>query len=86
LNYNKFFRNAAIQGSALAFFGDIAFSDQNCEFKDNIASFGGEIFTKPEQLKLKVYQINEAFLYVKDVSIRTMILSPETVESSTIIN
>ena len=79
LSNNEFRRNNAIQGSVSASFGDIVFSYQNCKFKNNNATFGGDFFANPEQLRLIVYQVNEAFLYINDVSIQAMILSPETV-------
>ena len=79
---NKFIRNSAVQGSVTASFGDIVFSFENCKFKDNLANYGEDFFAKPEQLRLRVYQVNEAFLYVNKISIQTMMFSPETVRIS----
>jgi len=79
LDNNNFVNNRAIQGSVSASFGDIVFLYQKCKFNNNNASFGGNFFAKPEQLRLRVFQVNEAFLYINEVSIQAMILSPETV-------
>jgi len=81
LSNNEFRLNSAIQGSVSASFGDIVFLYQNCKFNNNNASFGGNFFAKPEHLRLRVFQVNEAFSYINDVSIQAMILSPETVRN-----
>jgi len=81
LNNNNFINNQAIQGSASASFGDIVFSYQNCKFHNNDPSFGGDFFINPEQLRLRVYQVTEAFLYIEGIPIQDMILSPETVRN-----
>jgi len=82
LKNNEFIRNRAVQGSVAASFGDMMLLFENCKFKDNLANHGEDFFAKPEQLRLRVYQVNEAFLYVNKISIQAMILSPETVRNS----
>jgi len=81
LDNNDFINNRAIQGPVLASFGDLVFSHQNCKFDNNNASFGGDFFSNPEQLRLRVYQVTEAFLYIEGIPIQDMILSPETVRN-----
>jgi len=79
---SKFIRNSAVQGSVTASFGDIVLSFENCKFKNNFANYGEDFLSKPKQLRLRVYQVNEAFLYLKQVSIQAMLFSPETVRNS----
>lgn len=59
--------NAADIGSALMALDDYNFDLQNTSFTNNIADYGKAIATKPTYLRLKVYQVDEAFLYLDDI-------------------
>ena len=52
---------------------------ENCKFENNVASYGGDFSARPEKLRLRVYQVSEAFLFLSEVSIPNMIRNQDTV-------
>ena len=79
LENNEFIRNIATQGPVFNTFGDMVIKYENCIFQDNVASFGGDLSAKPDQLRLRIYKVNEAFLYLDDIPIQNMIVHKDTV-------
>jgi len=55
---------------------------ENCNFENNVAKYGNDFSTRPEKLRLRVYKVNEAFLYLDDISIKKIINNQDTVINS----
>ena len=81
LNSDTFVQNNAQKGSVFITFGDMIINHHNCSFEENIANFGGDFSSKPEQLRLRIYEVNEAFLYLNNTPIRNLLQSQETVRT-----
>ena len=76
----KFIKNNATQGPAFITFGDQVVDYQNSTFEENIRVSGGDFSAKPEKLRLRIYQVNEAFIFTDDVPIHKILQSSETVK------
>jgi len=79
LQNNEFIENIADHGPVFNNFGDMVIKYENCKFENNVAKYGSDFYTRPEKLRLRVYKVNEAFLYLEGISIQNMMKNQETV-------
>lgn len=79
LNNNVFTENTANVGSVLRALGDMNFIMENNELTDNKAEVGGDIATNPTHVKLTIYKVNEAFVFIDTASFDYIKQYPGTV-------
>ena len=65
LKNDTFNSNDAIRGATIAYSGDMMIYHQNCSFSFNS---GGAFSSKPEKLRLRIYQVDEMFTYLEENS------------------
>ncbi len=67
-------------GAALRALGTINFDNATSIFKNNTAKIGGYLATNPSQLRLVIYQVDDYFLFIPNITVPYMLSHPETVK------
>ena len=75
----EFKQNLASFGGAIIVYGNINPGLQDCIYTGNVAQYGNDTLMRPYKLQLRVYQFDEVFEYVTDLTLQAILSSTMTV-------